>query len=133
FEEFLANPHGRYAVVQDGGRLVGCGGYVTGREGKNARLVWGMIAPDCHGRGLGRLLALTRLRWIAALEGVERVSLDTSQKTAGFYLLFGFGPAKVVHDGYGPGLDRVDMELALDANAREILTGGATQRDAHIA
>jgi len=122
FGEYLANPLGRFAVVdEEAGRVLGCGGVMTAREGKIANLVWGMIAPECHRRGLGRLLALERLGWIAAMDGVERVVMDTSQKTAAFYMRLGFAVTNTTPGGYGPGLDRVDMELVLDVNAREVL------------
>lgn len=125
FEKYLANPLGRYAVVEDASRrILGGGGVIIAREGKTAHLVWGMIAPDLQRRGLGRLLALERLRWIAAVPGVERVIMDTTQKTAPFYMRLGFAVTNKTPDGYGAGLDRVDMELGLDANAREVLLTG---------
>ncbi|HEX7077760.1 MAG TPA: GNAT family N-acetyltransferase, partial [Candidatus Eisenbacteria bacterium] len=99
----------------------GCGGVMTAREGKTANLVWGMIAPDFQGRGLGRLLTLERLGWVAAMPEVERVVMDTSQKTAGFYMRLGFAVTSKTAGGYGAGLDRIDMELTLDACAREVL------------
>lgn len=122
FEEYLARPLGRFAVVdEEGQRIIGCGGVMTSREGKIANLVWGMVAPDCHRRGLGRLLTLERLGWIASMDGVERVVMDTTQKTAPFYMRLGFAVTNTTPGGYGPGLDRVDMELKLDLNAREVL------------
>jgi len=78
-----------------------------------ARLAWGMVHRSRHGQGLGTVLLQERLRRIAD-EGVARhVVLDTSQLSRTFFVRFGFVTTSTVPDGYGPGLDRYDMRLAL--------------------
>lgn len=96
-----------YLVMMRGGRIVGCGG--IGMAGDTATLDWGMVAADCHGTGLGRRLTEARLA-MAVQAGARIVRLATSQHTQGFYARLGFVPHRVTPDGFGPGLDRIDME-----------------------
>lgn len=117
FETFLASPDCSYFVMEHEERAVGCGGYAIHAAEKSASLVWGMVRGDSHRMGLGRFLLLYRLREIgkAGANGrdvkgdIEMVRLDTSQHAAPFYTSQGFKVAGVVADGYGPGLDRIEM------------------------
>jgi RimJ/RimL family protein N-acetyltransferase len=115
FEGYLAAPRGRYGVLlDDDGEVLGCGGIVLERGGRDAHLVWGLIRADRHHTGLGRTMTLERLRWIAETPGVERALMDTSQKSTGFYEKLGFRVIRVVKDGYAEGLDRCELELPVD-------------------
>ncbi|MBP2299879.1 GNAT family N-acetyltransferase [Azospirillum picis] len=102
-----------YLVLERGGRIAACGGIVLENDGTTAGLCWGMVDRALHGTGLGTTLTEARLRSAAAIPGVTRVKLDTSQHTHGFYRRFGFRTVAVAEDGYGPGLDRYDMLLHL--------------------
>lgn len=94
------------------GDVVSCGGYRVDATG-TAALAWGMVAPERHGRGIGRMMTHSRLDAASRHPGVTRIILDTSQHTQGFYARLGFEPMSVTRDGYGPGLDRWDMVLTL--------------------
>lgn len=102
-----------YSVLLLHGSIVACGGYAIADDGTTADLCWGMVARACHRSGLGTRLTAARIDAARAQPGVRRVRLDTSQHTAGFYRRFGFATDVVVADGYGPGLDRHEMTLAL--------------------
>ena len=120
---FLAAPSGAYGVLTDeAGQIVGCGGVAADRQdARTAVLTWGMVRADRHGRGLGRLLLLARLRLALELPNVARVVCHTSQLTAGFYRKYGFRDVRILADGYGKGLDRHDMELGVDHALRSRL------------
>ena len=109
FEKFLANPDGRYFVLEHEGVTVGSGGYAIRAEHQRAKLVWGMVRADLHGHGLGRFLLLFRLREIGRLGHVEIVEIKTSQKSAPFFEKQGFKVIRVVPDEFGPGLHEVEM------------------------
>lgn len=102
-----------YLVMTVAGTAVGCSGVTAGDMQGDARLVWGMVARDWHGRGLGRRLLQERLVLARGLAGVSTVSLSTSQHTRGFYERAGFVLTGVVRDGFGAGLDQCDMVLTL--------------------
>jgi len=119
FEAFLAAPPGRYGVLcDDSGGIVGCGGVNFDRDGRHAHLTWGLIHGTHHSRGLGRVMTLERLRWIAETPGVERVMMDTSQHTVGFYENLGFRQTRVIENGYAQDLHRHELELVVDDSLR---------------
>jgi N-acetylglutamate synthase-like GNAT family acetyltransferase len=109
FEAFLDRLDGHYVVMEHEGALVGCGGYTITAEERLASLVWGMVRRDSHKLGLGRYLLLFRLREIGKSGDIQLVHLDTSQRAAPFFERQGFKVIRVVPDGYGNGLDRVEM------------------------
>lgn len=113
YEEFLNDPPGPYFVLEHEGAVWGAGGWARD-EGGIVSLCWGLIAPRGQKKGLGRLLAMYRLREIAKLPDVRMVRLDTSPLTAGFFEKLGFHVVAVKKDGYAPGLDRVEMSKRLE-------------------
>lgn len=112
-DAFLASLPGPYFVVEnDEGAIWACGGIaVDPHDASVASLCWGIVRQDLHERGLGRALTQHRLRALPA--GILRVRLETSHKVQGFYEKLGFAVTEVQHDGIGPGLHRVRMELSL--------------------
>lgn len=119
-EEFVGflRDHGDlpYLVIEQGGAVVACGGFEVrdGPDGlKRGSLTWGMVARERQGQGLGRVLTAARLDALRAVPGVEVVGIETSQHTAGFYAGFGFKAVHVAQDGFGSGIDRWEMTLAL--------------------
>lgn len=117
FGEWLEKPfdsgeYGEYFVMEDAGQVVACGGVWQTPEGR-AGLSWGMVARSAHRRGYGSALLRFRLERLREL-GVREVHLDTSQHSAPFFARHGFLEVRRVPDGYGPGLDRVDMVATLD-------------------
>lgn len=114
FEAFLDALPGPYLVLRSANdEPVACGGYALAEGARRADLCWGMVRSDLHGRGLGRRLALERLRKAVAHPGIETVALSTSQLTTGFYERMGFEIVSTERDGFGPGLDRCDMRLEI--------------------
>lgn len=114
FASFLDELPGPYLMIEDeGGRVVGCGGYALEPGTTQASFCWGMVARERHGTGLGRLLLHERMARIRSDPSVTVVALHTSHHTRGFYERAGFVTERVVPDGYAPGLDRCDMRLVL--------------------
>ena len=112
FADFLRDhDHLPYLVIEQGGAVVACGGVdVTAGRGC---LTWGMVDRSRQGQGLGRALTTARLDLLRSRPEVREVAIETSQHTAGFYEGFGFQVTRVTPDGFGPGLDRVDIVLPL--------------------
>lgn len=123
FLAFLTDPERPYWVLLDpAGAIVGCGGAAIDAPRRAGFLTYGMVHPDRHGQGLGTLLTAFRLRWLARQPGIDRVLIDTSNETEGFYARFGFRTLRIIPDSYAPGLHEHDMELVLDdARLRALL------------
>lgn len=114
---FLDELGSSYYVIDHEGAVVGAGGFEAEEHGSIVSLRWGMIAPEFHRRGLGRLLLMYRLREIAKLPGVSLVRMDTSQHSAPFFEKQGFRIVAIKKDGYAPGLDRIEMSKRLEVCA----------------
>jgi GNAT superfamily N-acetyltransferase len=115
FEGFLNNealPSG-YLVLEKAGGIIACGGISLNTETNVGWFCWGLVDRSFHKQGFGRQLTQARIDHAKTSFGIERLLLDTSQLTVGFYEKFGFRTVKVTKDGYGPGLDRHDMELPI--------------------
>ncbi|MDZ7639451.1 MAG: GNAT family N-acetyltransferase [Bryobacterales bacterium] len=117
FEGFLAAPHHPYWVMLHEGAIVGCGGFLREEGSPRARLHWGMVHRDFQRQGLGRFLMLFRLREIGKLPDVEWVELGTTPLAAPFFEKQGFRPSSFAKDGWGPGMDRVEMAKKLSVCA----------------
>jgi ribosomal protein S18 acetylase RimI-like enzyme len=66
-------------------------------------------------QGIGQALSDARLGAIRLVVGVDRVAMETSQLSAGFYVRLGFSVTEVTKNGIGPGLDRWVMVMELGA------------------
>jgi ribosomal protein S18 acetylase RimI-like enzyme len=114
FERFLDKLPGPFQVLENAaGTIVACGGYAIVEDQNQADFCWGMVQTQWQGQGLGKQLSLERLRQIRANPQIKSVRLNTSQHTVGFYESLGFRRIAITRDGYGPGLDRYDMEWEL--------------------
>ncbi len=114
FEAFLDDLPGPYFVGESGGRVVACGGIALSDEGGRADLCWGMVHRSVHRRGLGRRLTRYRVEEARGLPGVRQIALQTSQHTKDFYRSLGFEIVEVEADGFGEGMDRLDLRLNLE-------------------
>lgn len=117
FAQFLDHRAGdwAYQLLMLDGAVVACGGHALNHDRTAALLCWGMVDRRRHGTGLGTLLTTARIDAARACATVRCISIDTSQHTAAFYQRFGFAADSIVPDGYGAGLDRWNMTLALTA------------------
>ena len=100
-----------YLVGEEHGQVVACGGFEV--VGNTASLTFGMVDRARQGRGIGQSLTRARLEALRLSPGVERVAIETSQHSAGFYDRLGFRVTAVTPDGFAPGLDRWIMVMEL--------------------
>jgi len=103
-----------YFVVTDAaGVVIGCGGYFLQQPQGTAGLSWGMVSRSAHGTGVGRFLLLARLQRICQETTADRVLLNTSQHTYGFFAKVGFVVDKITEHGFGTGIHDYAMTLRL--------------------
>ena len=111
FLSFLdAAPIG-YEVCEVAGRVVAAFGLL--RDDRNARrLSWIMIDPDSKGSGLGSAI-VQRVVSQGKNSRATKIRIAASHKSAPFFARFGAKAVAHVDNGWGPGMDRIDMELLL--------------------
>lgn len=109
--EYFTNHIDRYFVVEENGNIIGSGGINITNGGKNAALSWDIIHPEYQGKGVGRQLTQYRLDVIKTIDGIENISVRTSQLVYKFYEKFGFKLQEVVKDYWAEGIDIYRMEM----------------------
>ncbi len=113
FSEWLGGEQAKdYYLILDGETTVGCGGIFIDEKSKEVGLAWGMIRSDYHGLGYGSSLLKFRLDLLRTLPPEFMKVVRTSQHTVHFFEKHGFLQIKNVKDGWGPGLDKIEMILA---------------------
>lgn len=91
--------------------ILACGGYYIVRGQPVAAMAWGMVDHAFHRQGFGSTLLQFRIDHLRSYYPTHQLRLDTSQHTYPFFERFGFRVTKVTTDGYGSGLDQVDMVI----------------------
>jgi predicted N-acetyltransferase YhbS len=92
FEQFLAcKDYLRLVCCVDDGPIA-IGGIATAHSlcFRRAWLVFGMVAPEFHGRGIGTALLLARLASLSKPRRPIRLLLSNVQGSVGFFARFGF-------------------------------------------
>jgi GNAT superfamily N-acetyltransferase len=111
YEAFLDSGPEGYRVGVIDGRVIAAFGVIMAVEGR-CRLNWIMVARDAQGGGVGRGI-MTDVLQQAAAAGAAWVDIATSHKSAPFFARFGARERGRIDNGWGPGMHRIDMELAV--------------------
>ena len=110
YEEFLNNvPAAYYLCTQDDVILAAFGLWTQGIRG---RIQWIMVANDARGTGVGGKM-MDYILAAASKANVKIIDIAASQKSAAFFAHYGAVHQKTTTEGWGPGLDRVDMILEI--------------------
>lgn len=111
YERFLKTSPNSYEVCEVAGRIVAAFGLM--REGRyRDRLNWIMLDPESKGVGLGSKIMM-RVISLGRTSQLRLIKIAASHKSASFFARFGAVATAHTQDGWGPGMDRVDMELPL--------------------
>lgn len=111
YESFLdAMPDG-YEVCTVAGQVVGAFGLIRSGHGQTD-LNWIMIDPESQGLGIGSAI-MERIVSLAKASAASTIDIAASHKSAAFFERFGAVARTHTPDGWGPGMDRVDMTLAV--------------------
>lgn len=108
--EFLAENPDRYEVCLLDGKILGAFGTWIDPDGKRGHVSWIMIDAAAHGTGLGTRIMQRALKMFAAND-IPVIDFAASQKSAPFFSRFGAEEKSRIKEGWGPGLDRVNMQL----------------------
>ncbi len=108
---FLEGNSAGYEVCELDGCVVGAFGLLEADQSRIS-LCWIMLDPHSQGAGIGSEI-MRRVISKAKASRFPAISISASQKSAPFFARFGAIAQSTTEDGWGPGLDRVDMELTL--------------------
>ena len=111
FKAFLEGRPRDYHVVLLKGQVVGAFG-VMDTKGYRARLTWIMLSPRYQGLGIGREM-MKRACNDAKNAGCGILDIAASHVSAPFFDAFGAIEHSRISNGWGAGMDRVDMVLNL--------------------
>ena len=111
YESFLETSPDGYEICEIDGYIVGAFGLLQDDASGN-RLNWIMLDPDSKGAGLGSMI-MERVISVGRASRSPLIRIAASHKSAPFFGKFGAIAKKHTQDGWGPGMDRVDMELSL--------------------
>ena len=111
YESFLDAVPGRYEVCEAAGRVVAAFGLIDD-EKNGVSLNWIMLDPGSQGAGIGSAI-MERVISAGKATPFSVIKIAASHKSAPFFARFGAVATVLTEDGWGPGMDRVDMELRL--------------------
>ena len=111
FEEFLERISGDYEVCEVDGEVLGAFGLFVDSENMK-RLNWILLDPQTQGIGVGSMI-MERVIQMGRTTQTKAVKIAASHKSAPFFARFGASSTSLTKNGWGPGMDRVDMELPL--------------------
>jgi len=111
YQRFLEMGSSGYELCLINDEVAGAFG-LMGDADTRRRLNWIMLNPKFQGLGAGRAI-MKRVVSLASFDRVQFVDIAASQKSAAFFARFGAVTLKVVDNGWGTGMHRIDMELPL--------------------
>ncbi|QHT70729.1 GNAT family N-acetyltransferase [Rhodocytophaga rosea] len=114
FSEYLDTYLESYFVVEEAGKIIGCGGINYFLEEKIARLSWDIIHPDFQGKGIGRTLTQYRINQIRKNADIRKIVVRTTQLVYPFYQKMGFILEKSEKDYWAKGFDLYQMRLDIN-------------------
>jgi GNAT superfamily N-acetyltransferase len=111
FSRYLDENGARYEVCERDGAIVAGFAIAPGTAGR-AHLNWILVDPSAQGGGIGKAMMQAALKR-ARDQGAAMLDIAASQHSAPFFLCHGARALARIDDGWGPGMHRIDMELAL--------------------
>ena len=111
YSDFLDNDSDGYEVCDVEGQVVGAFG-LWGTSKARTTLCWIFLDPGLQRAGVGTAI-MQRVISKSRASQSRVISIATSQKAAPFFAKFGAVTKSTTENGWGVGLDRVDMELNL--------------------
>ena len=111
YESFLDGKPDGYEICETKGRVVGAFGLLDAGEAR-MNLCWILLDPQIQGLGIGSRI-MKRAISIGRASRAPAIGIAASHKSAPFFARFGAVTITHTENGWGPGMDRVDMELLL--------------------
>jgi N-acetylglutamate synthase-like GNAT family acetyltransferase len=108
--KYLETERELYFVLLYDQKIVGCGG-INFEDHKTTGIIsWDIIHPDYHGKSLGTKLMKHRIDKLNAIDGIQKITVRTSQVTYKFYEKQGFELFETKKNYWAEGFDLYGMK-----------------------
>lgn len=104
-KEYLKYYTRNYYVVEVGNKILGCGGFNISEDATVGKISWDIFHPESQGKGYGTALTHFRIQKMKEIDGIEIISVRTSQLVYKFYEKFGLELREIIKDYWAPGFD----------------------------
>lgn len=111
YEEFLDDIPTDYLLCVTDDQIVGVFGIFPKQAGE-CHLNWIMLSPNAQGMGIGTKIMDKAFKQAKYLDA-HIIHIATSQVAYKFFEKFGAATVKKTKNGWGPDMDKIEMELRL--------------------
>ena len=108
--KYLETERELYYVLLYDQKLVGCGGINFADNNTTGKISWDILHPDYQGKSLGTKLLKHRIDKLNSIEGIQKITVRTSQVAYKFYEKQGFELFEIKKDYWAEGFDMYNME-----------------------
>ena len=111
YQKFLKSNNDLYLLGYKDNIFVCCFG-ITDQPKEICSISWIMVHPNFHHGGYGSEMISYILDY-AKNKGKERILIATSQHASSFFKKYGAKQLNYIKDGWGIGMDKIDMQITL--------------------
>tara|TARA_B110000263_G_C15260293_1_gene488508 strand:+ start:878 stop:1327 length:450 start_codon:yes stop_codon:yes gene_type:complete len=102
-----------YKIIFSNKEIIAAFGFKIDTALNRARLSWIIVAPLSKNNGIGTEI-MENIKKIALINKLFTIDIAASHLSAPFFKKFGAIEIKIIEDGWGKGMHRVNMKLKLD-------------------
>lgn len=108
--QYLETERELYYVLLYNQIIVGCGGINFADNNTTGKISWDILHPDYQGKSLGTKLLKHRIEKLSSIDGIQKITVRTSQVAYKFYEKQGFELFEIKKDFWAKGFDMYNME-----------------------
>ena len=109
-KKYLEAERELYYILLYDEKIVGCGGINFSGDKTIGKISWDIFHPDYQGKSLGTKLLKHRIDKLNSIEGIQKITVRTSQVAYKFYEKQGFELFEIKKDYWAEGFDMYNME-----------------------
>lgn len=109
-KRYLATERELYYVLLYDQKIVGCGGINFADNNAIGKISWDIFHPDYQGKSFGTKLLKHRIDKLNSIDGIQKITVRTSQVAYKFYEKQGFELFEIKKDYWAAGFDMYNME-----------------------
>lgn len=110
---YLDNEIELYYVLLENKKIVGCGGINFENEKATGKISWDILHPLYQRQSLGTKLLTHRIDTLCTMDGIQEITVRTSQFAYKFYEKQGFEIVEINQNYWADGFDMYKMKYRL--------------------